>query len=213
MTTKNEKAIFCTSYIQGQPDRYQNWIDYYVEYFKDHGIDLWMFNDGEACVHPLDLKGVELCGFVNRLGRESCWVFPGWKRSFHLAIQTLSTRYQYISHVESDCWLTDRAKQEFLYYLGQEGYFTGWCKSYGFPEGSIQIINLPWVRQYFLDKYGCRENWYENIDFEKDLERLKPIYILDGDRIEHHYDRFQKQFTFVSGLMYPDFVRLYAETA
>jgi hypothetical protein len=209
-TNKNDKAVFCTSCIEVGLDRSQNWINYYSEYFKDAGVDLWMFNDGPAYVHNLELKGVEFCGFPDRLGRQGIWVFPGWKRSFYTAIQALTSRYSKIAHIESDCWLTDGAKSDFLYYFDQNGYFTAWTKAYSFPEGSIQIMNLPWVRQYFLDKYGCKENWFEDIDFEKDLERLKPTYILDGDRIEHHYCRFQKKYNFVSGLSYSDFMRLYA---
>jgi hypothetical protein len=204
------KVVFCTAYIEASPSRYQDWIDYYTEYFAGDRVDLWMFNDGPY-EGQLNLKGVELVSFDRKLGRNSIWVFPGWKRSFFYALQNLTPRYQHIAHIESDCWITKRGKPEFLFYLEQDGYFTGFAKSYNFPEASLQIINSPGVRQYVLDKYSCEENWYENIDFEQDLARLQPNFILDGDRIEMHMQRFDKRYTFLSGMPCQEFKRLYAE--
>jgi hypothetical protein len=198
----NDKVVFCTSYIDGDKERYQNWIDYYTEYFTD--VDLWMINDGPV-QQTLDLKGVQLQTFEERLGRETVWIFPGWKRSFFSALRWLIPRYRYIAHIESDCWITNSGKQDFFYYFNQEGYFTGYVPAYSFPEASLQIINKQSIRQYFLDKYSCRENWYENIDFECDLVRLNPTYILNGDRIEGHFEKIDRRFTFVSGISYKDF--------
>jgi hypothetical protein len=205
------KVVFCTAYIASDPQRYQNWIDYYTEFFAGCGIDLWMINDG-PCNDHLDLKGVNFHAFDRKLGRDTCWIFPGWKRSFFYALKTLTPIYSRIAHVESDCWLTKKGRQEFLYYFEQDGYFTGFAKAYNFPEASLQIINDPIVRQYVIDKYSCEENWYENIDFEQDLARLKPVFILDGDRIEMKMERFDARFTFVSGMPCQEFKRLYAES-
>ncbi len=204
----NERVVFCTSYIDSDVERYQNWINYYTEFFKDCGVDLWMINDGP--VHkPLDFKGVNLQTFDDRIGRKTTWIFPGWKRSFYHAINWFSFRYKRIAHVESDCWLTEKAKSAFIYYLNEEGYFTGYTPTYNFPETALQIINNRSVRQYIIDKYSCVENWYENIDFEQDIKRLEPSYILDGDRIEGKHIRFSKRFTFIANATYQEFKRLY----
>lgn len=205
MSATNESAVFCTSYLAGDPSRYQAWIDYYTEFFRARPVDLYMFNDGPADA-VLDLKGVTLIDFPERLGRQSVWVFPGWKRSFQRAVRTLS--YKCLAHVESDCFIRERGREEFCHYLTRDGYFAAWCKHYGFPEASLQIINSPGVRQYFADKYAWVDNLYENIDFEKDLERLKPTYIMDGNRIENDFARHSPDFNFLSGISYADFVRL-----
>lgn len=207
-TTDNNKVVFCTSLIDGHTKRYQDWIDYYTNFFSGYGIDLWMINDGPV-TEEIDLKGVELRTFEEKLGRHSVWIFPGWKRSFFHTLVWLTSKYEYIAHVESDCWITEKGKHDFIYYLEQEGYFTGFTPTYNFPEASLQIINNLRVRQYILDKYSCVENWHENIDFELDLSRLEPVYILDGDRIEGVFSRFSTRFTYVSGMNYQDFKTLY----
>ena len=203
----SNKVVFCTSLVDSDPQRYQNWIDYYTEFFAGHDISLWMINDGP--VHTaLDLKGVELKSFDKQLGRQTTWIFPGWKRSFFYALVWATQKYKCISHIESDCWVTNNGKSDFLFYLEQGGYFTGFVPAYRFPEAALQIVNSQGVRQFVIDKYSCMENWYENIDFEKDLERLNPTYILDGDRIEGNFSRYSSRFTFVSGISYQDFKRL-----
>ncbi len=206
----NDQVVFCTSLIDHDKHRYQSWVDYYTEFFAGCGIDLWMINDGPTTL-SIDLKGVELRTFEEKLGRETCWIFPGWKRSFYHALTWLVGKYKHIAHVESDCWITSKGRDTFLEYLRKDGYFTGYTPAYSFPEASLQIINSNSVRQYLMDKYSCRENWYEDIDFEKDLERLKPIYILDGDRIDGKFHRFNRRFTFVSSVTYEDFERLYGK--
>lgn len=206
----NEKVVFCTSLIDRDVNRYQNWINYYTNFFKECGVDLFMINDGPV-ESKLDLKGVELKQFDKKLGRETVWIFPGWKRSFFHAILLFSGKYKYIGHIESDCWVSKNGKEDFLHYLGKEGYYTGFTPAYNFPEAALQIINSQSVRQYLLDKYSCVENWRENIDFEQDLRRLEPVYILNGDRIEKEFTRFKQNFTFVSSVTYEDFERLYGK--
>lgn len=206
----NDKVIFCTSLVDLDLKRYQNWINYYTNFFKDCGIDLWMINDGPVNLE-LDLKGVELKQFDKKLGRETVWVFPGWKRSFFHALLWLSRQYKYIGHIESDCWILNSGKNEFLKYLDKEGYYTGFTPAYNFPEAALQIINSQVVRQYLLDKYSCIENWHEDIDFEQDLRRLEPVYILNGDRVENQFNRFKSDFTFVSSVTYEDFERFYGK--
>lgn len=204
-----DAVIFCTAYIESDPQRYIDWIDYYTDYFSGLPVSLWMFNDGPHH-NRIDFKGINVYEFERRLGRQSVWIFPGWKRSFYTAVKLFSS-CKILAHIESDCWLTPAAKEEFVYYLRQDGYFTGFTKTYNFPEGALQIINKLGVRQYITDKYSCEENWYENIDFEQDLKRLQPTYILEGDRVEKDLSRFKDNFTFVSSVTYQDYLNLYAK--
>lgn len=204
----NEKVIFCTSLIDNNRQRYQDWIDYYTAFFDKQGVDLFMINDGPF-KEPLDWKGVQIRSFEQKLGRESVWIFPGWKRSFYHALIWLIPQYKWIGHIESDCWITPQGKHTFLYYLEKIGYFTGFTQTYNFPEAALQVINDPGVRQYFLDKYSCQENWREDIDFELDLKRLNPTYILDGERLEGNPSRYQERYTFLAGTTYSEFKRLH----
>lgn len=203
----NDRVVFCTSYLEPDPNRYQDWINYYTRYFEGCGVDLMMVNDGPL-VHEIDRKGVDLRHFDKRLGRPTVWIFPGWKRSFYHALKWCS-HYKRIAHIESDCWLTPKIRTEFLYHLDQDGYFTGFCKTYNFPESCLQVINDMGVRQYLIDKYSCEDNWYENINFEADLMRLGPRYIFEGDRIENDPRRFHKNYTYLTALTLRDFERYY----
>jgi hypothetical protein len=203
----NDKLVFCTSYLEGNPQRYQDWINYYTKFFEGCGVDLMMINDGPVN-QDIDRKDVELLCFDKRLGRETVWIFPGWKRSYFTAMKYAS-RYKRIGHVESDCFITLSGRKEFLYHLDKDGFYTGFTKTYNFPETCLQVINDDGVRQYVIDKYYCEENWYENIDFEQDIARLKPKFILDGDRIENDKTRFKPSYTFLSGVTLNDFEGFY----
>lgn len=202
--------VFATSLIDSNPVRYQEWIDYYSEFFMGMETDLLLINDGPTNT-VLNFKDVEQVVLNPNLGRKSCWKFPGWKRSFYYGLMLARTRgYKRVGHIESDCYITLEGRDEFLSKLHSKGYFTGFCKAYNFPETALQIINEDWVMSYLLDRYGCEENWHEEIDFEKMiLETLKPQYILDGDRYEGVEHRFKSSYTFLSGCTGSSFLRLF----
>lgn len=202
--------IFATSLVDSNPSRYQEWIDYYDEFFRDMDTDLVLINDGPTSV-SLDLKSVEQIILTPNLGRKSCWNFPGWKRSFYYGLMLARSRgYKHIGHIESDCYITLEGRNEFLNCLNSVGYYTGFCKAYNFPETALQIFNEDWVLNYLLDRYGCQENWHEELDFEKMiLEILKPKYMLNGDRYEGVEHRFNSKYTFLSGCTGSSFLRLF----
>src|SRR4051812_17498247 len=135
------KIIFGTSHIDANPQRYQDWIDYYTRYFHQCNVDLALFNDGIPA-QTLNLQGVRLIDFEKHLGRESVWIFPGWKRSFSYALRWCrDNSYTRIGHIESDCFLTEQARDGYLKALESDGYYTGYTKAYNFPETSLQVIN------------------------------------------------------------------------
>jgi hypothetical protein len=202
--------VFATSLIDSDPPRYQGWIDYYTEFFRGLDVDLLLINDGPVEAF-LNFRDVQQLILQPKLGRISCWKFPGWKRSFYYGLQTSRIGgYKYVAHVESDCFVHIRGREEFLDHLFNPGYYTPFCKSYNFPETALQILNEPWVTNYFIDRYSCEENWHEDIDFEHMvLKTLHPNYILNGDRWEGKKERFNPEYNFLTGCTAPSFVELF----
>lgn len=202
--------VFATSHIDSSPDRYQAWVDYYTDFFHNVEVDLLLVNDGPND-KIINLKQAAQLICSGHLGRERIWLFPGWKRSFYYGLYYAKNNgYQYIAHIESDCGIHARGKYEFVDKLFTRGYFTGWCKRYNFPETALQILNEPWVVNYYLDRYSCQSNWYEEIDFEKFVfDNLHPVTILDGDRYEGYAERVKPSYTFLSGCDLSTFIKLW----
>lgn len=187
----NRAAVFCTSRIDLGPERYRDWVDYYVPFFAGESVDLWMFNDGpEVDELDRDDSPVEVRAFKTRLGRATTEVFPGWKRSFHAALDLLTRTYAYVAHVESDCYLLPSGRDEFLWRLFGAGYWTGWCPLFAFPETALQVVNDADVRAYFLERYAGGANLDEALVFESEVVLgLRPRYMLRGDRVESKLER------------------------
>jgi hypothetical protein len=203
--------IFCTSHIDSNPGRYQDWIDYYTDFFAaDDGVNFLMINDGPY-EHELTPRGVRIMVFPEHLGRKSVWVFPGWKRSFRQGLIE-GRKYECVAHIESDCYIRKSAKSELMSIFANYGYHAGFTKSYNFPETALQVVNDPFVVNYFVDKYACEENLGENVDFEKSvLQILNPKYILSGDRFEGFAERYKPEYQYMSGITLDGFKNLYDE--
>lgn len=204
--------VFATSLVDSQPDRYQGWCDYYNEFFYGMDVQLMLINDGPSAT-TLNLGRVEQVQLLPHLGRQHVWNFPGWKRSFCHGLRTARERdIQYVAHVESDCFIAADGKQEFLQHLYQPGYYSPHCKAYNFPETALQILNEEWVTNYYLDRYSCEDNWHEELNFEEFvMTHLKPKPFLNGDRYEGKSERVRDEYTYLSGCVAADFLRLRAE--
>lgn len=204
--------VFATAYIDSNINRYQSWIDYYQEFFADQPVELILINDG-PCAASLNLGSVKLLTFEKHLGRKSVNVFPGWKRSFHRGIQyARQSGYHRIGHVESDCGITYSGRQSFINcLLRRDGYFTGYCKAYSFPETALQVINAGPIIDFYLKRYQKESSWYENISFEDMVKKkLRPAYILDGDRANGKAKkRIKPHYTFFTGLTLDKFKEIY----
>ena len=203
--------VFCTSHIDNNPGRYQDWVDYYTDFFQDVDATLLMINDGPFKTE-INLRGINVLTFPEHLGRKGVWIFPGWKRSFRQGLVE-SRKYHHLAHIESDCYIRKSAKEDFLQALRSHGYHAGFAKAYNFPETALQVINDPFVVNFLVDKYACEDNWYENVDFEKTvLQSLNPKYILNGDRFEGFKERFRPEYTYMSGITLEGFRKLYNES-
>ena len=209
MAAVAESLIFCTSCVESDPRRYQDWIDYYSCFFAGEAVDLLLVNDGPAGPQ-LRLKEARLVDFAERLGRRSVWVFPGWKRSFVYGLcRALQVGYRYVGHVESDCWITRTGKDEFLQKLRAPGYLTGYVRSYQFPETALQILNDRRAVNWFLRRYARSAAWWEDVNFEDVVERrLRPGRLLAGDRHEGQDASLLDNDTYLANCTYLDFRRL-----
>jgi hypothetical protein len=203
--------VFATSLVDSDPARYQGWCDYYNEFFHGMDVQLLMINDGPTST-SLRLGRVEQLVLSPHLGRKHVWNFPGWKRSFWHGIKTARERgISQIAHIESDCYVTPSGRDEFLNHLSSQGYFVPFCPHYRFSETALQVLNEEWVVNYYYDRYSCEDNWHEEVDFEDLVDKqLKPQRFLNGNRYEGDIERIKKGYTFVSGCVASDFMRLVA---
>lgn len=184
--------IFATACIDTDPQRYQSWLDHYAGW----DVDLLLVNDGPVRA-SLDLRGAELKCFPDRLGRPEFFQFPGWKRSFWTALASSWRNYDFIAHVESDCYIFESGRAKFLDFLCRPGYFTGWCPSQHIPESGLQILNDMKVVLYYLENYGP-VGWERVRQVELDVEELGPQYILKGDRHEEHPERCKPDYDYMA---------------
>lgn len=193
--------IFCTAHLQSDPSRYQLWAEYYSRVFDGQDIDLLAVNDG-LCNLSDGLTQAELLVLDPHLGRPSHFVFPGWKRSFAHALRTaMDRRYRWIGHIESDLYIKPNAVQEFITHLHRDdGFGSGWCRTYGFPESSLLVLNDRRVNQILLDRYSGEVGWNEGIDFEQMIWTLGPGKILEGDRYEGRIERLRPDDTYIAAI-------------
>lgn len=156
-------------------------------------IDLLLVNDGTVNV-KFDLpERTKLIELTPHLGRQSINVMPGWKRSFSKAMEYCS-KYKYIAHIESDCYLFKKSREKFLKTLNSVGYYTGWDKTYGWPETALQIINSH-IRTFYINMKS------ENIEFERMVQNhLKPVYFLKGERFEGINTRLKNNNDYLANL-------------
>lgn len=177
-------AVFCTALIDSNPARYQSWIDYYTELFEGEGIDLYLCNDGPFS-SSINFGRARVRTFPEMLGRQSVWIFPGWKRSFTTAVAELGSRYRCLGHIESDLVLLRSGRAEFLRALRATGYRTGYTQKYGFVETGIQVLNSNSGRRFFGRRYFNLAAYEREERFEKVVQYgLRPRLFLHGERTE-----------------------------
>jgi hypothetical protein len=177
-------AVFCTALVDSDPLRYQSWIDYYTEFFNGENIDLYLYNDGPVS-SPLNLRGAKLITFPLALGRQEVWIFPGWKRSFSVAVHELGRRYAFLGHIESDTVILNQGRAEFLRALRRPGYRTGYSARHRFVETALQILNTPSARDFFVNRYSHPASYNRYERFEKVVQyTLRPRLMLHGERVE-----------------------------
>jgi tetratricopeptide (TPR) repeat protein len=153
---KSKTLLFCTSYFRDQ----QQWLSRYARWLEHHQAISWpvdavaVIDDGSPilpqseAVEPIEtaslgrvpLPSRSLVRFKDNLGRPSTLQYPGWWRSFQLALD-LSEIYGFtkVIHVESDSYLLSTRILEFIE-ATNTGWTLFWSEHFGLPESAIQII-------------------------------------------------------------------------
>jgi hypothetical protein len=153
---KSKTLLFCTSYFSA----HQQWLSRYERWLKHHQAISWqvdavaVIDDGSPIlphselVEPIDtvslghvsLPSRSLVRFKNNLGRQSTLQYPGWWRSFHLALDLCEIYgFTKIVHVESDSYLLSTKILKFIEET-DTGWTLFWSEHFRLPESAIQII-------------------------------------------------------------------------
>ncbi|OGC23695.1 hypothetical protein A2291_04250 [candidate division WOR-1 bacterium RIFOXYB2_FULL_42_35] len=148
--------IFCTSYTDNDPQRYQNWINYYYPKINELGAEQLLLIDDGSKITDLDPKlkvikaegplpdtlesSLNMIHFRDNLGRTALLTYPGWWRSFTFSVK-LAQKYSFdkIIHIESDYYVVSQKLIDYLKKI-ESGWTALWSETYRFPETAIQVI-------------------------------------------------------------------------
>jgi hypothetical protein len=182
--TGERAMVYCTAHIDSDPDRYADWAGYYGRFFAGRDVDLVLVNDGPALAPPA-LGGAEVVTLRPALGRPGPWCSPGCKRSIAHGLWLARRRgYRWVGFLESDCYVLPAGRAEYLHRLRSYGHGMGYCRTYDFPEVSLQTVNDIRPIEAVLAWYATPEGWYAVEDFERRMAGLGAGKILEGDRHE-----------------------------
>lgn len=194
---KSKTLLFCTSYFRDQ----QQWLSRYERWLQHHQAISWqvdalaVIDDGSPIlphsdsVEPIEtaslgrvsLPSRSLVRFKDNLGRQSTLQYPGWWRSFQLALD-LSEIYGFtkIVHVESDSYLLSTRVLEFIEQTNT-GWTLLWSKHFLLPESAIQIICRDAFNEFAKIRehgpYGLANQFAENL-----LPYTQVVKSFTGDR-------------------------------
>jgi len=153
---KSKTLLFCTSYFSDQ----QRWLSRYERWLEHHQAISWpvdavaVIDDGSPILpHSESVAAIDaaslgrvafpsrsLVRFKDNLGRQGTLQYPGWWRSFQLALD-ISEIYGFtkIVHVESDSYLLSTKILQFIEQTNT-GWTLFWSEHFRLPETAIQII-------------------------------------------------------------------------
>lgn len=148
--------LFCTSYFSDQAAwaaRYQRWLEHHL--MIPWAVDaLAIIDDGSpilpegADVEPIAANMLGRVAFPRRalirfgdnLGRQSTLRYPGWWRSFQLALDVAQLYdFDKIVHVESDAYVLSTRMAELIEDTDR-GWTLFWSAHFQWPETAVQII-------------------------------------------------------------------------
>lgn len=191
-------AIFGTAHIDSDPSRYVDWATYYTDFFADTDTDILIINDGPAVSRP-NLCGIEVIELAPYLGRKAHLCSPGFKRSFAHGLRVIKERgYRWIGYLETDCYILPNGREEYLWHLHNAAHAMSWCRTYGFPEPSLQVINAIPTIDTILSWYDGPSGWFAHEEFEKRMGTLGAGKIMEGDRHEGVNSRVHAGDTYVA---------------
>ena len=203
---KNELMIFCTCCEYNKEYYIKRVFNWYKQILNNISLmkytpDLYVFVDGNISKDDIIKVNPELLKLnwiiqTPKLGRNSIWEFPGWKRSFYTAL-TYGLKYNYLIHIENDILLLKPEK--IISKFTESGYFCGWCNTHKFIESSLMILNNKENNKQIIKHYLNNNNFNENIDFERNLmNSFNWNIIFNGDRIDGNLQKINTNYDFVA---------------
>ena len=131
--------LFCTAYAQNIDVwnfRYKIWYEFY----QSLELGEVQIYDDASSTRPDYLSEKEFVSFLERLGRQGLYSYPGWYRSFSSAIAfAYKNHFDKIIHVESDAYILSKELISFVREISS-GWNVLWCPHHNLPESAIQII-------------------------------------------------------------------------
>ena len=164
----DKKYPICCCCAEDNQRYYFDRILYWAGQFASEPYSLHVFCDGRV-VENAELickSGVSIYE-QPKLGRQSNWVFQGYKRSFLNMCRMFPNGF---AVVENDVLLLNRGK--FREYTQKSGLYCGFSHKYHFIETALMILNDPATIQKFIAHYEKPNAIYENEVFERTLTRL-----------------------------------------
>ena len=181
------KYPICCCCAENNQRYYFDRVLYWAGQFAAESYSLHVFCDGRIVEDPwiLAKAGVNLYE-QEKLGRNSVWVFQGYKRSFFNMCRMFPNGF---AVVENDVLLLNKAK--FREYTQKPGLYCGFSNKYNFIETAIMVVNDPASIQKFISHYENPNAIYENEQFEHTLVKLaeSPFNtVFTGERNEFDRD-------------------------
>jgi hypothetical protein len=178
-------AVFCTTCIAVQGGRVEKWFKYYKNFFNHLDVDFYAYNDGPEF---LEIEGLNYFPLSPWLGRPGHYLMPGWKRSFHAALERLADKYDKVVHIEVDLKLHDSSKVIVTQTVFDDNYYCGWDIVHNNTETALQVFSRE-AANFFIQRYKNSENIHEELHFEEMVRyELKPYFFMRGQRLEKGYD-------------------------
>lgn len=149
--------------------------------------DIYVFNDGKIIqdINNYAFTDINFVCFDKPLGRQSIWIFPGFKRSLYYAM-ILSLKYDYCIHLQNDSYV--QKKEVFLKNLQSNNICAyAYNVNYNFAQLTCTILNNKQVRQSIIKRYQNNQNFYQNCNFQFQLSKIIPCYISLGKSFRMQY--------------------------
>lgn len=182
--------------------RVSKWYEQVSKAFSSLNPEYYCFVDGQITEEDklntdISLLNVKFINIIPKIGRNSIIEFQGWKRSFKLALE-YGRNYDHILHMQNDVKILH--PQKIINYLTKPGYYLGYCKTYGFVETALMILNDKEINEKFIQHYSTTQSFYQNEVFEftfQNITKKKYQYVFETDRVEGNINRAKPEYDYL----------------
>lgn len=178
-----DKYPICCCCAEDNQRYYFDRILFWAGQFASDPYSLHVFCDGKVVENAEILlkAGVNIYE-QEKLGRNSGWVFQGYKRSFLNMCRMFPNGF---AVCENDVLLLN--KDKFHQFVQSPGLYCGFSNKYFFIETALMILNDPEKIKKFIEHYEQPNAIYENQLFEHTLLKLSDNsfkVVFSGERKE-----------------------------